>query len=108
VAAGTAARTAAAAAAAQIVAGPDDTLVALAARPLPTRHDPLRRVTYWVAVHRRFGTWTHLYAVVESSQAHSRGVHLLAALPGERVAEAAARLPTAAPTGGMPEAEAAD
>ncbi len=71
-----------------IVAGPGDTVVSLASRPLPTRHDPTQRETYWAAVHRRFGTWTHLYAAVESRRPDRRCVRLLKVLEGDRLAEA--------------------
>lgn len=78
--------------AAAIPAGPADTVVELGTRPAPTRRAPARREACLAAVHRGFGTWTHVYTTTPCPQGGRREVRLLLVLEGERLAEAAARI----------------
>lgn len=75
-----------------IPAGPADTVVELGTRPAPTRRAPARRETCLAAVHRGFGTWTHVYATAPCPHGGRREVRLLLVMEGDRLAEAAARI----------------
>lgn len=73
---------------AALVLGPGDVAVHAATRLRPTRRHAEACEALYVVVHRRHGTWTHVYAVEAGTGRHRREVRLLKVLEGDRLDEA--------------------
>ncbi|EWY41532.1 hypothetical protein N825_28425 [Skermanella stibiiresistens SB22] len=71
--------------------GPADTLELIAGGSRATAREPDRCEWVFGAVHRGFGTWTHLYLVIESSRLGRSEIRLSLVLEGDRLDEARRR-----------------
>ncbi|HEV7370081.1 hypothetical protein [Arenibaculum sp.] len=73
---------------AALVLEPGDVAVHAATRLRPTRRCADACEALYVVVHRRHGTWTHVYAIEAGTGRDRREVRLLRVLEGDRLDEA--------------------
>jgi hypothetical protein len=73
---------------AALPAGPEDTVVFALTHLPPPRRGRQHAESLYVVVHRRYGTWTHVYAIGTERPRNRTEVRLLKVLAGDRLAEA--------------------
>ncbi|HVJ43607.1 MAG TPA: hypothetical protein VM639_19050 [Dongiaceae bacterium] len=68
------------------VIGPQDEAVFLTSGNFADRLGRRQNCAFYAVIHRRFGTWTHVYRVVPADRLHGFVVYLERAFAGEAIA----------------------